>query len=66
MPQQRKKTISKNLLTVMRNRIVKIEKKMIKNHFVGRRGLSGAVGCVFGCCPKGLGFDIACFKKRYY
>ena len=24
---------------------------------VKRGGLSGAVGCVFGCCPKGRGFD---------
>ena len=24
---------------------------------VGRGGLSGAVGCVFDCCPKGRGFD---------
>ena len=24
---------------------------------VGRRVLSGAVGFLFGCCPKGRGFD---------
>ena len=58
MPQQRKKTVSKNLLTVMRNRIVKIEKKNDKEFkVVGRGGLSGAVGCVFGRCQKGRGFD---------
>ena len=52
------KTVSKNLLTVMRNRIVKIEKKNNKEFkVVRRRGISGAVGCVFGCCPKGRGFD---------
>ena len=55
MPQQRRKTVLKNLLTVMRNRIDKIEKNDKEFKVVGRCG--GAVDCVFGCCPKGCGFD---------
>jgi hypothetical protein len=57
MPQQHKKTVSKNLLTVMRHRMSKLRKNNKEFKAVGRGGLSGAVGIVFVCCPKDRGFD---------